>query len=169
MNESLTLSRGLAAAVSRTQTALITGASSGIGVELAKLFAADGHTLVLVARRADKLEALAQTLREKHGPVVHVWREDLSDPTAPRRVAERAADEGVEVDMLVNNAGFGAWGAFAELPVEAQLRMMNVNMTALTELTHRFLPGMRQRRRGRILNVASVSAFQPGPYLAVYS
>jgi uncharacterized protein len=163
------LKKGPAVVSGQRQTALITGASSGIGFEFAKLFAADGHTLVLVARRAEKLAALAAELREKHGPIVHVWREDLADPTAPKRVADRADAEGIEVDVLVNNAGFGAWGAFAELPVEAQLRMMYVNMTALTELTHRFLPGMRQRRRGRILNVSSVVAFQPGPYLAVYS
>lgn len=151
------------------QVALITGASSGIGLELAKLFAADGHELILVARRAEALEALAATLRAKHGATVHVWPEDLAEVTAPKRIAERAASEGLAVDILVNNAGFGAWGSFADLTLDNQLDMLKVNMTALTELTHRFLPGMRQRRSGRILNLASVSAFQPGPYLAIYA
>jgi len=149
-------------------TALITGASSGIGLELAKLFAADGHDLVLVARRADLLEALARELRGRSGITVRVWPEDLADPAAPTRLFERARSEGVAIDMLVNNAGFGALGPFADLPGERQLAMIDLNIRALTDLCHLFLPAMRQRRQGRILNVASMAGFLPGPHMAVY-
>ena len=149
-------------------TALITGASSGIGLELAKLFAADGHDLVLVARRADMLENLAGELRGRSGVTVRVWPDDLADPAAPTRLFERATAEGVAIDMLVNNAGFGALGTFADLPSERQLAMIDLNIRALTDLCHLFLPAMRRRRQGRILNVASMAAFLPGPHMAVY-
>jgi hypothetical protein len=150
------------------RTVLITGASSGIGLELARLFAADGHDLILVARRADRLEALAGELRVGHAVTVHVWPEDLGDRDAPARLHARALAENLFVETLVNNAGFGALGDFAELPLDRQLAMIDVNLRALTELTHRFLPDMRRHRRGRILNVASMAAFQPGPHMAVY-
>jgi uncharacterized protein len=149
-------------------TALITGASAGIGLELAKLFAADGHDLVLVARRADALEKLADSLRTKHNIAVRIWPADLADPRAPLQLHERAVTEGVAVDILVNNAGFGAIGHFHALPPERQLGIIDVNMRALTEMTYHFLPAMRERRRGRILNLGSIVGFLPGPYMAVY-
>jgi uncharacterized protein len=154
--------------LSRKETVLITGASAGIGQELAKLFAADGHDLVLVARRADVMEKVAAELRARHGIAVRSWPADLADPQAPQQLQERAAAEGVAVDILVNNAGFGAVGHFLELSPERQLGIIDVNMRALTELTYRFLPAMRARRRGRILNLGSIVGFLPGPYMAVY-
>lgn len=149
-------------------TALITGASAGIGLELAKLFAADGHDLVLVARRAETLDRLAADLRQRHGIAVHVCPADLSDPASPAQLCDWVAGQGLAIDTLVNNAGFGAVGPFADQPVGRQLGIVDVNVRALTELTHRMLPAMRARRRGRILNVASVAAFLPGSYMAVY-
>jgi uncharacterized protein len=148
--------------------ALITGASSGIGLELAKLFAADGYDLILVARRADALERLAAALRTAHGIAVYVWPADLSSSQAPQELEARATAAGLAIDVLVNNAGFGALGEFADLPLDRHLGIVDVNLRALTELTHRFLPAMRQRRRGRIMIVASVAGFLPGPYMAVY-
>jgi len=148
-------------------TALVTGASSGIGLELAKLLAADGHDLVLVARRERELRAVAD-VASRHGVRAHVVVADLADPGAPVRVAEAVRDAGVEVGVLVNNAGFGLHGAFAGQPLARQLEMVQVNVTALTALAGLFLPGMLARRYGRILNVASTAAFQPGPRMAVY-
>jgi len=147
---------------------MITGASAGIGLELAKLLAADGIGLILVARRGDLLEGLAAELRSRHGIQVHVRPADLADAAVPRQLQAWAASAGLEVDILVNNAGFGALGPFGDLPLDRQLGIVDVNMRALTELTHRFLPAMRARRRGRILNVASVAGFLPGPFMAVY-
>jgi len=150
----------------RRQMALITGASSGIGYELAKLFARDGYDLALVARDRQKLDALAQAMRRQHGISASVLPADLSLPEAPETVWR--ALEASPVDVLVNNAGFGAYGAFARTELAEQLRMIQVNATALTHLTRLFLPGMIQRGRGKILNVASTAAFQPGPLMAVY-
>ncbi|HEY7689703.1 MAG TPA: SDR family oxidoreductase [Dongiaceae bacterium] len=148
-------------------TALITGASAGIGAALARLMAGEGHDLVLTARREDRLTQLASEVARR-GVKAHVWPDDLADAAAPRRLHERAAAEGVAVDILVNNAGFGARGPFGDLPLDRQLDMIAVNITALTALTHLFLQGMRKRGHGRILNVASMAGFQPGPFLAVY-
>ncbi len=149
-------------------TALITGASSGIGLELAHLFAADRCNLALVARNGDKLMELAETLREKQRISVHVIPIDLSKAISPQKVFDRLTQEGVAVDYLVNNAGFGAHGAFAELPVKRQMDMVQVNVCALTHLSRLFLPGMIERKRGGILNVASTAAFVPGPNMATY-
>jgi len=154
--------------LNRKDTVLITGASAGIGLELAKLFAADGHDLILVARRAEAMEKLAETVSKTHGTGARIWPVDLADPQAPRQLEERAAAEGLAVDILVNNAGFGAVGRFHELSPERQLGIIDVNMRALTELTYRFLPAMRARGRGRILNLGSIVGFLPGPYMAVY-
>ncbi len=151
-----------------SETVLITGASSGIGLELARLFAAAKSNLILVARSRDKLEQLASQLREEHGVAVRVLTADLADPQCPKAIFDALAAEGMTVDVLVNNAGFGAAGPVAELPLEKQLDMISVNVAALTHLTRLFLPGMIQRRSGGILNVASTAAFQPGPYMAVY-
>jgi uncharacterized protein len=154
--------------VMSSETALITGASSGIGYELAKQFAADKTNLVLVARSRDKLDRLAAELREQHDIQVRVLVHDLADAASPRAIFDTLAAEGVTVDVLVNNAAFGAAGSVARLPLERQLDMVQVNVAALTHLTRLFLPGMIERRSGGVLSVASTAAFQPGPYMAVY-
>ena len=150
------------------ETALITGASSGIGLELARLFARDGHDLVLVARSEDRLRQLAEELRPQGAGSVLVLAADLAQPGAAAAVEERLRAESVEVTVLVNNAGFGAYGFFHEGDLQADLQMIQVNVVALTELTRRLVAGMVARRRGRVLNVASTAAFQPGPLMAVY-
>lgn len=150
------------------ETVLVTGASAGIGTEFARLFAADGAELVLLARRADRLEALAAELRQRHGTTVHVMAADLSDPVCPGRLSDRLEAENITIDVLVNNAGFGARGEFADLEAGRQQDMVQVNAAALTELSRRFLPGMLARGRGGILNVSSIAGFQPGPYMTVY-
>jgi short-subunit dehydrogenase len=150
------------------ETALITGASSGIGLELAKLFAADHADVVLVARREERLAELARSLNERHSVRVTTIAADLSQPSAPQEIFQRCERAGIVVDVLVNNAGFGAHGTVADLPLERQLDMIAVNVTALTNLTRLFLPGMLTRDRGGILNVGSTAGFQPGPYKAVY-
>jgi len=150
------------------EAALITGASMGIGAELAKLFAADGMDVVLVARSEDKLRDLAQELQTAHGIEAHVIAADLSDPGAPARLFAALRDRGIEIGYLVNNAGFGAVGPFAELPLQMQMDMLQVNIDALVALTHGALQGMLERSRGRILNIASTAAFQPGPDMAIY-
>jgi uncharacterized protein len=150
------------------ETVLITGASAGIGLELAKLFAADKSDLVLVARRMEKLDALAAELQRDCGIQARGLAFDLSDPQSPRAIFDALTAEGVTVGVVVNNAGFGAVGPVADLPLERQRDMVQVNVAALTELTRLFLPGMIERRSGGILNVASTAAFQPGPLMAVY-
>jgi hypothetical protein len=150
------------------EAVLVTGASSGIGWELAKLFAADKSNLILVARKREKLEELAAQVRRENGVEVRVLAEDLADPRSPQVIFDALAADGVEVAVLVNNAGFGAVGSVADLPLEKQLDMVQVNVTALTHLTRLFLPSMIQRRSGGILNVGSTAGFQPGPYMAVY-
>jgi short-subunit dehydrogenase len=149
-------------------TALITGASAGIGRALAHEFARDGYEVLLVARRADALAALAREINMAHGAPARVFPADLAQRGAGQVLFDALQAEGTVVDVVVNNAGFGAQGAVAELPLDRQLQMIQVNVTALTELTRAFLPGMLQRRRGGVLNVASTAAFQPGPYMAVY-
>jgi len=151
-----------------TETVLITGASSGIGLELAKCFAADGCRLILVARNTEALESLAKELRQAHQIEVRVLTADLSRPETPRRIFEELRSANISVDVLVNNAGFGANGAFAEIALPRQLEMLQVNITSLTELTGLFLPGMIQRKSGGILNVGSVAGFMPGPGMTVY-
>ena len=150
------------------ETVLITGASSGIGLELAGCFAAEGCRLVLVARNPPALEALAKKLWETHGVEVIVLTSDLSLPESPRQIFDALQARSVAVDVLVNNAGFGANGDFAELPIQRELEMVRVNINALMELTARFLPAMIIRNRGGVLNVGSVAGFQAGPGMAVY-
>ena len=150
------------------KTALITGASSGLGLELARLFAQDGHDLVVVARRRDHLEALATRLAAEHGAAARIIAEDLADPVAPRRIFEELKERRVEVEFLVNSAGFGLNGEFATSDLGRQLAMVQVNATALMHLTHLFLPAMIARRSGRILNLGSTAGFQPGPGMAIY-
>ncbi len=147
-------------------TALITGASMGLGAELARLFAADGHDLVLVARSLAKLEALATELSGAHGVSVRVEVRDLADAAAIAALAADLADTPVE--FLVNNAGFGTNGRFIELDPAPELGQIAVNVAALADLTRRFLPAMVRRGSGRVLNIASTAGFQPGPFMATY-
>jgi hypothetical protein len=154
--------------VARPETVLITGASSGIGLELAKCFAADGSRLILVARNTSALETLAGELRRDCKVEAIVLTADLSLPETPGKIYSELKGRGIVVDVLVNNAGFGSHGLFSELPLQQQLQMIQVNVTALVELTGLFLPGMVERRLGGVLNVASVAGFVPGPGMAVY-
>jgi len=149
------------------QNVLITGASGGIGYELAKLFARDHHNLVLVARSADKLAQVANELQPR-GVTVKTIALDLASPPAPKFLFDQLQREGIAVDILINNAGFGAFGEFAQMPEDEILGQISLNITALTELSRLFLPPMIARRSGRIMNVASTAAFQPGPLMAVY-
>jgi short-subunit dehydrogenase len=152
-----------------TPLALVTGASSGIGLELARLLAAGGHNLVLVARSAERLGQIAHELHDQTGVHVESRPCDLSDPGAARAVWQELIDDGISVNTLVNNAGAGLHGAFGEQDVNAINRLVTLNVTALTTLTRLALPDMLARRSGRILNVASLVAYQPGgPQEAVY-
>lgn len=153
---------------STRHTALITGASSGIGADLATLAAADDFDLVLVARRVSALRTIAAECERKHGVKVTIIPADLGDPTAPRVLAAELRARNISVHTLINNAGLGANGPVATLSLETQLNILQVNITALTELTRRLLPMMIERGSGAVLNVASTAAFLPGPNMAVY-
>jgi len=148
-------------------TALITGASSGIGLELARIFAEHGHDVVLVARSESKLQTLAADLQKKGGRA-YVVAADLSAPNGAKTVVDTVTQRGIVVDALVNNAGYGLFGSFVETSLEAELAMIQLNVVALTELTKRLVISMVARKSGRILNVASTAAFLPGPLMAVY-
>lgn len=150
------------------ETVLVTGASSGIGLELARCFAAEGSKLILVSRKRDALNALAEELHRTYKTHAEVLPADLAEPAAPARIFSYLESTGTKVDVLVNNAGFGMKGSFARLSLQRQLECVQVNLTALTHLTGLFLPGMLERRRGGVLNVASTASFQPGPGMAVY-
>lgn len=151
----------------RHETALITGASTGIGLDLARLAARD-FDLIITARDQARLEQVAAQLQDQYGNRVHVIPADLAQSEAPDRLFVEIGQRGLRVDALINNAGFGAYGAFAETNAHTQLDMIQVNITALTHLTRLALPGMLERRHGRIMNVASTAGFQPGPLMAVY-
>jgi short-subunit dehydrogenase len=148
-------------------TVLITGASGGIGYELAKLFARDRHNLILVARSADKLAQVATELQAQ-GVTVKTIPLDLTEPPAARFLFNQVQSQGLSVDILINNAGFGAYGEFATMSEEEIFGQISLNVTTLTHLTRLFLPAMIARRSGRIMNVASTAGFQPGPLMAVY-
>lgn len=150
------------------KTALITGASTGIGYALSKCFAADHHNLVLVARQEQKLRQVAEELQGQFDVSVKVLVADLARPESPQKIAEEIRRESLRIDYLVNNAGFGLGGKFAETDLTVELEMMQVNMVALVHLTKLFLPEMLAHGAGKILNVASTAAFQPGPLMAVY-
>lgn len=150
------------------KTALITGASGGIGMELAKEFANSKINLILVARSEGKLQELATQLRANTGIEVQILAKDLSHYSAAKEIAEWCTQKNITVDYLVNNAGFGDFGFFHESDWAKQEQMINLNITTLTYLTRLFLPGMIQRKFGKILNVASTAAFQPGPTMSVY-
>jgi short-subunit dehydrogenase len=149
------------------ETALITGASSGIGEEFARQLAARGHDLVLVARRSDRLKRLEGHLEVEHRVKVHVVRCDLAEKA--HTVADRVAELGLEIDLLVNNAGFGTWGRFWEAEPEREAEQVRVNCEAVVILTRAFLPGMVERGRGGVITVASTAGIQPIPYEAVYA
>lgn len=153
---------------STTETVFVTGASSGIGRELARCFAHDGSDCILLARSAGALRDLAESLDAQFGVTAHVLPADLSEPDAADQIQDELDERGLSVDVLVNNAGFGARGAFTDLDRGRQMDMIRVNVSALTELSRRLLPDMLERDRGGILNVASTAAFQPGPNMSVY-
>lgn len=152
----------------RRPVALITGASAGIGEELARVFAAHSHDVVLVARRRDALEALAGQLEGKHGITATVVVDDLGDPEAPKRIFAAIRDARIEIDVLVNNAGFGLGGEFSETPIDREMAMIQVNITSLMQLTKLFVAPMLKKRAGYVMNVASTAAFFPGPMMSVY-
>ncbi len=148
--------------------ALVTGASSGIGEAFARRLARDGRHLALVARRADRLQVIAGELEQQHGITVHCLALDLTRPGAGRELSDHVERRGLVVDWLVNNAGFGTVGRIDRLPVEKELEEVQLNVAMLVELTGRFTPGMVERGHGAVVNIASVGAFAPGPYMATY-
>lgn len=154
--------------IATSQAALITGASSGIGRDLATLFAQDRNNLVLVARRIEKLEELGRSLEQRHGIQVTCIRADLAHPQAPSEIIARLELEHIVIHSLVNNAGYGRLGPFVDNDPLDDLQMIQVNVAAVTALTKLIVGGMIARRQGRILNIASTAAFQPGPLMAVY-
>ncbi|MDD8018188.1 MAG: SDR family oxidoreductase [Bacteroidota bacterium] len=150
------------------RTALITGASGGIGYELAKLFAKDGCNLVLVARNADKLQTIASNLQTEYAVTAHIVPLNLSLPNSPDELFQFTQRHNIAVDYLVNNAGFGLVGKFVESDLSTELEMIQLNVTALTHLTKLFAKEMVKRKFGKIMNIASTAAFQAGPLMAVY-
>ncbi len=153
---------------SKHKTALITGASVGIGRELAKLFAQDGYALVLVARNGSRLSEFADELQRQFGITAKPVPLDLTSPAAPQFLFDQLTREGIHVDALVNNAGYGKLGPFADVTLEEHLGQIQLNITTLTHLTKLFVVPMLEQKSGKILNVASTAGFQPGPLMAVY-
>jgi uncharacterized protein len=149
--------------------ALVTGASSGIGARLATVLAEHGTHLVLVARRRDRLDALAEDLRTRFGVKVQVEACDLADPSAPVALYDRTEGAGLPIDVLVNNAGCGTWENFVKTPWDALEIQLQVNATALTRLTHLFVPAMIERGHGHVMNIASIGAYTPTPRFSVYT
>ena len=150
------------------QRALVTGASNGIGLELARVLAREGCDLVITARNGPALGEIARDLSSAYHVVVHPMAADLALPGAAQALMQEIASAGLVVDVLVNNAGFGLFGPFATTPMDNEQRMIDLNISAVVTLTKLCLPGMIARRRGRVLNVASTAAFLPGPNMAVY-
>ena len=151
------------------KTTLITGASGGIGEAFARRLASKKHDIFLVARSEDKLRALCDELSEKHGVRARYFAIDLTSGDSDARVFAETEGNGIEIDWLINNAGFGSMGDFAELELEREVEMIELNIAALVKLTHRFLAPMRERRRGSIINVSSGASFQPIPFFATYA
>ena len=151
------------------KTALITGASSGIGEKFARELAARNTNLVLVARSQDKLEKLAAELNSTHGINTEVIVRDLTEPAAGQAIFDTVTAKGLTVDLLINNAGFGDYGAFSDRPLSKQMAMVQLNITTVVELTGLLLPSMQQRKDGAIINVSSIAGFQPIPYMSVYA
>ncbi|MBY6038010.1 SDR family oxidoreductase [Fictibacillus nanhaiensis] len=150
------------------KTVLITGASSGIGLEFASIFAKDGYHIILTARNETRLQDIARDLKTKHNTEVTVIAKDLSLNEGAEELTAELLAKGIEIDVLINNAGFAAYGPFDETSWKEEKDMIQVNIMALTALTKQLLPGMIKRNSGKILNVASTAAFQPGPLMAVY-
>lgn len=148
-----------------TKTAVITGASSGLGLEFVNLFANDGYNLVVIARNEKKLLELKKEFSNIN---ITVIPKDLSMPNASKEIMDEIQTKKISVDVLVNNAGFGLLGSFENLDIEQQLNMIHLNISSLTELTYHLLPELKKSKHGKILNVASTAAFQPGPNMAVY-
>ena len=151
------------------KTALVTGASSGIGETFARELASRKTNLVLVARSQDKLERLATELSSKYQIEAEVIAKDLTEPSAGQVVFDAVKAKGLTIDLLINNAGFGDYGAFSDRPLEKQLAMVQLNIAVVVELTGLFLPLMQQRQDGAIVNVSSIAAFQPIPYMSIYA
>ncbi|MGD1958195.1 MAG: SDR family NAD(P)-dependent oxidoreductase [Fulvivirga sp.] len=152
----------------KKKIALITGASAGIGKEFAHIHAARGGDLVIVARREDKLLALKEEVEKNYAVKVNLLVKDLSDPKAPKEIYEEVLQQGIQIDYLINNAGFGGIGKFYERDLAKELNMINLNISALTSLTHFFLQDFVKKNSGRILNVSSTASLLPGPLQAVY-
>jgi uncharacterized protein len=150
------------------QRALVTGASNGIGLELARVLAREGYDLVVTARNRSVLEGVARDLSSAYRVLVHPVAADLAVPGGAQALIQEIASAGLAVDVLVNNAGFGLFGPFATTPLDNEQRMIDLNISAVVTLTKLCLPGMVARRRGRVLNIASTAAFLPGPKMAVY-
>lgn len=150
------------------KVAVITGASAGLGVHFAHALATEGHAVLLIARRGDRLDALAAEIRARHGVRAESFPFDLSRRDAPAAVVAALAERGMTANLLINNAGFGASGPFIDVPVDRQQEMIDLNCTTLVGLCHALLPPMIARGRGGILNVASTAAFQPGPWMSIY-
>jgi len=150
-------------------TTLITGASSGIGAAFARKFAALGRNVFLVARSEDKLITICNELGRMSGIRAQYFVLDLTEPDAPARLFEETVKRGLQIDMLINNAGFGSMGDFAKLDLDREVEIVDLNVRALVELTHRFLVPMRTRKQGTIINVASTAGFQPVPFMATYA
>ena len=152
----------------KKQTVLITGASGGIGLELATLFERNGHDLVLVARSKDKLDEAASAFQSHHGITVHTIVHDLSRTDSARALYEEVRRRGISIDVLINNAGAGTWGEFWQTDLARETEILQLNVVSLVQLTKLFLQDMIKNRNGKILNVASTAAFQAGPLMAVY-
>lgn len=150
-------------------TTLITGASSGIGEAFARRLAALGHDVLLVARSEEKLIALCNELGLNHDVRAQYFVADLSQPGAPARLLEETRERNLEIDLLINNAGFGSMGEFGQRDLDRELNMIDLNVRSLVELTHLFLQPMRERKGGSIINVASTAGFQPVPFMATYA
>lgn len=150
------------------KTALITGASSGIGKELARIHASKGGNVVLVARRGAELESLRSELEDKYRVDVSIFQQDLSKEGAAKNVYEFCKEKNIEIEYLMNNAGFGGHGNFVDRPLDKDVEMINLNIQALVELSHLFLQDMKKRKAGKILNTASTAGFLPGPLQATY-
>lgn len=150
-------------------TALITGASSGIGEEFARQLASKNTNLILVARSQDKLEELATKLQQQYSINAEIIVRDLTEPAAGKTVFDLVQQKGLTVDLLINNAGFGDYGSFCDCDLTKQMSMVQLNVTVLTELTGLFLPAMKARDNGGIINISSIAGFQPLPYMSVYA
>lgn len=153
----------------KNKTALITGASYGIGEAFAKRLASKGANIILTARSADKLDALAAELRTQYGIDVTVIAADLADNSSPQKIFDMTEGGGRRVDLLINNAGFGSVGNFIDIPLDRQMEMIQVNVNALVRMSHLFLPKMIERRSGSVIQLASVAAFQGVPYFSIYA